>query len=543
MLDIIKRLPTIILKWIGPNLHQYWSTKQPQSWLLALVIGLSVSLAAIVFRELIGYVQFVWLGDRSENVASVASNLPWYIVFFAPVIGGFLVGLCLIYLLPLRRTFGVADVIEARAYGGRPIEILPAISSAFVTIISLGSGASAGREGPMVHFGAAVSATVTNFFKMPSWCDRTLMACGVASAVSASFNAPMAGVLFAHEVILGHYSMRSFVPIVISSVAGTIFSRAWFGNVAAFNIPTYQITSLWEFPAFVLLGIVCAIVAILFQFALMSSEFVARNIDIPLWTRPVIGGMLIGTIAIFLPEILGVGYEATDMALKNQLPLLLMFTLIIAKTIATAITLASRFGGGVFSPALYLGAMTGGTFGLIAANMFPQFASGEGLYALLGMGAVAAAVLGAPISTTMIVFELTGGYGLTIALLLVVSIANGINNAIHGHSIFQWQLEMRGLFLHDGPHHHMMRSRRVRDFMMPLAENEEQPQLPEDFPHLKPGDTLEAALRIFDSGTEPRLPVVDEKDDKKIIGWANQVQALAYCNAALVEAIDEEHHH
>jgi len=511
--------------------------------MLALLIGLSVSVAAILFRELIGYTQLLWLGDRSENVASIARSLPWYIVFFAPVIGGIVVGICLVYLLPLRRTGGVADVIEARALGGRNIELKPAISSAVVTAISLGSGASAGREGPMVHFGAAISTAMAKFFKMPNWCDRTFLACGVASAVSASFNAPLAGVLFAHEVILGHYSMRAFVPIVISSVAGTIFSRLWFGDVAAFDIPDFQITSLWEFPAFALLGIVCAIVAILFQFAIMSSEFVARKITVPLWSRPIIGGVIIGAMAVFLPEILGVGYEATDMALKNQLPLMLMFTLIIAKTIATAITLASRFGGGVFSPSLYLGAMTGGTFGLIAGSVFPQFASSEGLYALLGMGAVAAAVLGAPISTTMIVFELTGGYSLSIALLLVVSISNGINNAIHGHSIFQWQLETRGLFLYDGPHRYLMRTKRVMDFMDIPEEGETLPQIEPDAPRLRPTDTLEAALRVFDTGVESTLPVVDELDENKIIGQASQVKALRYFNTALADAIDEEHQH
>ena len=542
MLDIIKGLPSTIINWIKPNLRQFWSTKQPQAWILALIIGLGVSIAAIIFRELIGYVQLLWLGDSSENVATAARNLPWYLVFFAPVIGGVIVGLCLVYLLPLKRTEGVADVIEARAHGGRTIELKPAIISAFVTIISLGSGASAGREGPMVHLGAAISTFISKMFKMPSWCDRTLMACGVASAVSASFNAPIAGVLFAHEVILGHYSMRAFVPIVISSVAGTVFSRFWFGNAAAFNIPQYQITSLWEFPAFIILGIVCAVVAMLFQSTLMAAEFVARRITMPLWLRPVIGGMLIGLIGVFLPEILGVGYEATDQALKNQLPLLLMFTLIIAKTIATSITLASRFGGGVFTPALYLGAMTGGTFGLIAANIFPHFASSEGLYAILGMGAVAAAVLGAPISTTMIVFELTGGYGVSIALLLVVSIANGINNAVHGRSIFQWQLEIRGLFLLDGHHRHMMKTRWVGDFMIELAQDEHPPDIEDDAPSLLPTDTLEFALRTFDSVVQSRLPVVDVYDGKKVIGWADQIKALSYCNAALVETIDEEHH-
>ena len=184
-----------------------------------------------------------------------------------------------------------------------------------------------------------------------------------------------------------------------------------------------------------------------------------------MWLRPVVGGAAIGAMGVFIPHILGVGYEATDLALWGRLPLMLMLVLIVAKTAATAITLASRFGGGIFSPALYLGAMTGGAYGIIAAYFFPELASSQALYSILGMGAVAGAVLGAPLSTTLIVFELTGGYELSIALLLTTAIAHGLNQAIHGHSYFQWQLEMRGLFVQAGPHRTVIRNVKVMDFM------------------------------------------------------------------------------
>ena len=339
--------------------------------------------------------------------------------------------------------------------------------------------------------------------------------------------------------------MRAFVPIVISSVAGTILSRLWFGDVAAFAIPAYQITSFWEFPAFALLGIVCALVAVLFQFALMGTDYVARNIEMPLFLRPVAGGVALGFLALAFPQVLGVGYEATDQALRSQMPLWLLLSLLVFKTAATAITLASRFGGGIFSPSLYLGAMAGGAFGIIAASFFPDLASSEGLYAILGMGAVAAAVLGAPISTTVIVFELTGGYALSIGLLLTVSIANGLTQAIHGHSYFQWQLEMRGLFVHDGPQRYLLRQRRVADFMTPLADDDTNtvfdPKKGEAF--LKSSWTLEYALRTFDTGGHARLPVVDERDETRIIAWALQTHALRYFNRALIEATEEEHHH
>ncbi len=169
---------------------------------------------------------------------------------------------------------------------------------------------------------------------------------------------------------------------------------------------------------------------------------------------------------------LGVGYDTTDAALKGNLALHVMLTLIVVKTIATAIALGSRLGGGVFSPALYLGAMTGGAFGLIAAGAFPEMGSSEGLYAILGMGAVAAAVLGAPISTTVMVFELTGGFALSLALMLTVAIGNGISQAILGRSLFQAQLESRGIVLHDGPHRTLLREIRVADIMQGPGEGQ-----------------------------------------------------------------------
>ncbi|MEM7462977.1 MAG: chloride channel protein [Pseudomonadota bacterium] len=544
MPDFFSNQIKVITGWIEPNIRLWLETRQPQMWVLATVAGLAVSVAAILFRELIGFVQLFWLGDSSENVASAARDLPWYMILAGPTIGGFVVGLALYYLVPSRRTAGVADVIEARARSGSHLGMRYALTSAVITAISLGAGGSAGREGPVVHLGASLASATGRLFRLPDWAKRTILAGGVAAAVSASFNAPIAGVLFAHEVILGHYAMRAFVPIVLASVAGTILSRLWFGDVAAFIIPEYQITSFWEIPAFALLGVVCALVSILFQVSLISTDYVARNLKIHIILRPVIGGLAIGTIALAFPEILGVGYEATDDALRNQLSLWLMLSLLVAKTAATAITLASRFGGGVFSPSLYLGAMAGGAFGLIASKVFPDLASSEALYAILGMGAVAAAVLGAPISTTVMVFELTGGYALSIALLLCVSVANGVNHAIHGHSFFQWQLEMRGLFVADGPSRHVMRAQRVRDFMVPIGEEEnDKLEDPDALPVLHPGDTLEKALRTFDSGGHERLPVVEEKAPETIVGWADQVRALRYFNKALVEASEEEHHH
>nr|WP_320141518.1 chloride channel protein [uncultured Cohaesibacter sp.] len=533
----------LIRSWIEPNWSIYLSTQQPKLWFFSILIGFLVSLAAILFRLGIGGVQWFWLGTGGENIISAIRAAPPWLVVAAPTLGGVFVGAFLQYIHPIKRAEGVADVIEARARGGRGLRFWQALDSAAVTIISLGAGASAGREGPIVHLGASLARSLGRKLTIPAAAQRVLLACGVASAVSASFNAPIAGVLFAHEVILGHYAVSAFVPIALASAVGTTFSRLFFGDVASFIIPDYQITTYWELPSFALLGIVCAIVAVLFQTSLLGTDWIARHIKMPLIYRPIIGGFLVGLIALAYPEVLGVGYEATDLALKQQLPLTMLLSLIAAKALATSITLASRFGGGIFSPSLYIGAMVGGTFGLIAQPLLPEIASTHGLYALLGMGAVASAMLGAPISTTMIVFELTGGYALSIALLVTVSISNGLAVALSGRSYFHWQLGMRGIFLHEGSHRYIVKNTTISDFYTPLAADTpiEDTVLDHTMEPIRLLDTLELALKKFDDNGGSNLAVLDPEKPGRILGWARQVDALRYFNAVLINTQVEEH--
>ncbi|MEJ8574310.1 chloride channel protein [Microbaculum marinum] len=542
MLSPLRRGAALIGNWIAPNLRDCTGSRQPTIWLTAIGVGVTAAIGAIIFRLAISAFQIPWLGTASEHIATAARAAPWWMVLLAPAVGGLIVGLTLEYLIPGKRVEVVADVIEARALPSHQLTMRIGLGSAFVSALSLGTGASAGREGPVVHLGATLAAALTRALHLPAAARRTLLGCGVAAAISASFNAPIAGVLFAHEVILGHFAPTAFVPIVISSTVAAVISRWWFGDFPAFVVPHYQVTTYWEVPAFALLGLTCGLVAIIFQFSLVGTDWVARRMPIPLVLRPVLGGFAIGAIALVFPEILGVGYEATDQALNHALPLTMLLALIVVKTAATSITLASRFGGGIFSPSLYLGAMTGGAFGLIAASVFPDMASSHGLYAILGMGAVAGAVLGAPISTTLIVFELTGGYALSIALLLTVSIANGFNRAIHGRSFFHWQLESRGLFLAEGAHRRIVRNVRVSDFMRPLGDGETPfPVDSEETPTLKTEDILEIALRRFDETGQPRIAVASRTDPPMVVGWAHQIDALDRFAKELVEANVEEH--
>lgn len=543
MRGMLSSAAEFIRETILPNLRALVRSRQPVVWLLAIVVGVAVAYAILVFRSAIGIVQFMWLGTMIERVASWAANKPAALIILAPAAGGLVVGLLLQHVIPGRRAEGVADVIEARATSGAQLPFMAGLGNALVAAISLGAGASAGREGPAVHLGAVLASGLGRFFQLPPSAARALLGCGVAAAVSASFNAPLAGALFALEVVLGHYALSAFIPIVIATVGATVVTRLHFGDFPAFTIYDSQITSAFEFPAFLLLGVICGVVAIAFQFLVMGADRAARGVAIPLWLRPVIGGLIIGVIGVFFPQILGVGYEATDLALKQHFGLAMLLALIVAKMAATAITLASRFGGGVFSPSLYLGAMTGGAFGIIAGSLYPDLASSSSVYAIIGMGAVSAAVLGAPISTTLIVFELTGGYDVTIALLLAISASSALMQAVHGRSLFHWQLQTRGLILHEGGHHHIAHNIKVRDFLTTFDDHKSDVPSPLDpeIPLLAPGDTLEHALRAFDTCGRSRLLVSAGTGNGDLLGWAEQIKALDAYNAALIEASIEEH--
>jgi CIC family chloride channel protein len=297
--------------------------------------------------------------------------------------------------------------------------------------------------------------------------SRTLLGCGVAAAVASAFNAPIAGVFFALEVVIGHYALTAFSPVVIASVIGTIVSRAHFGDDVFFTLPPQSVASLLEFPAFVLLGLVAGGVAIAFLKTVSLVDAVHRRLAVPLWLRPALAGLAVGAIALAFPEVLGIGYETTDATLNDAFGLTAILGLALAKGLATAVCLGSRYGGGVFSPALVLGALVGVGFDKIAEALFPELSSSAALYGVLGMGAVAGAVLGAPISTIIMIFELTHDYGVTFALMVAVAVATLFTMQVHGHSFFTWQLARAGLHLGRALELRLLERRRVGEIMTP----------------------------------------------------------------------------
>ena len=417
---------------------------------LALVVGCASGAAVVLFREAIDLVQMAVYGTDHDRLSMHVARLPWWQVLLAPAAGGLVVGLFIYFFLPGRRSQGVADVIEAEQIHGGWMSSRVGLLSAIASALSIGAGASVGREGPAVHLGASLGAWLARRLHLTRSLNRTLLGCGVAAAVAGSFNAPLAGALFANEVVIGHYALKAFAPVVVASVAGTAISRYYFGDFPAFALVNNPLASFWEFPAFVGLGVACAVCAILLMHSIVVATELSKRTPIPSWTKPAVAGLAIGAMALVMPQVLGVGYGVTEDAMLHVYGFGTLLIILAAKIIATAISLGWGFSGGVFSPALVVGAVCGGAYGIVATSIFPDLSAGVPAYTVVGMGAVAAAVLGAPISTTLIIFEMTSDYTLTLAVMVAVVVASEFSHHFYDRSFFVRQLRERGMDLKQG---------------------------------------------------------------------------------------------
>jgi CIC family chloride channel protein len=511
-------------------------------WVWGLIVGVAAAYATILFRLAIQAAQWLAYGEFSEALAGAAAGLSPVHVALAPVACGLIVGGLLwlggrLKLLPEARAFGVADVIEARAVKAGRVDFRAAVYSAVVSAVSLGGGASAGREGPAVHLGAAFASMWSKTLDLSAREGRTLAACGAGAAVAASFNAPIAGAVFAFEVVLGHYALRTMAPVAAASIAGALIARAHLGDQPAFLMPDISTASYYDFPAAAVLGVVAAGVAIVFMrvtlLGLDRAPRLARSIGLPIWALPPIGGVLLGLLAVRFPEVLGVGYEPTARALADDFALGALLTLLALKIVATAASIACRFGSGVFSPSIYLGAMTGAAFGAVLALAPGDLFASAPFFAVVGMGAVAGAVLGAPLSTTLIVFELTASYDAAIASLVAVSLATIVTQKVVGGSYFQRQIEPRGYELRQGPQRVILMTVRVRDFMTTIAASHD--QSPPEGPALYEDDTLGRALGFLEAEGLDGAPVKARASDA-VTGWVTRADALLAYNTRLVDA-------
>ncbi|MDP6035935.1 MAG: chloride channel protein [Verrucomicrobiota bacterium] len=390
------------------------------------------------------------------------TDVPKWHILLALTLGGLFIG-ALYRALKLARGHGPADAIIARISNDGILPIKEGIGTALICISSIGLGASVGRYGPAVHLGATLGSGFSTAFNLGRVNTVTFLGCGVASAIATSFNTPIAAVIFAHEAIIGHYSLRAFAPITIAAVTGNEVAKMngrffdGFQNLTQFTelVPT-------QYPLFAVVGLISAVFALIYMRSLVTIDKMMRESRIPQWLRPAIAGLSIGIIAIWLPNLLGLVEETTSQVIQDQgveYTLKLLCLLIVFKIASTALCLGSGMHGGVFGPALCFGAMVGAAFAMIYDPSQYQ------IFALASMGACISSVVGAPISTILIVFELNQNYSVATAVMVSVVVSNLVTNRFFARSFFLFQVQAAGFDINAGREVLILGRRTIREVM------------------------------------------------------------------------------
>ena len=434
---------------------------------VAILVGAAASLAAIGFVDAIHY-----LNDRlliSPYARIQADDRPGLVAaatVLVPAAGGLVVGLLVHFLVREKRGLAPPDAILAAQTNGPAPTLKSGVASTLAALVSLGSGASVGQYGPLVYLGA-MFGNLAGRLRLNLRHQRSIaIACGVAAAISTAFNAPIAGLVFAHEVILRHYSLRAFAPVTVAAATGYIIANVIFDRPALFLVSFDRVEHSYEFLFFALEGVLCAGLAWVFMMLLRLSTTTARRyIGLP-WARPAIAGLVLGLVALWIPEVLGIGQETLRFAtIEGAFGIGELGLIIVAKLVLTALCVGFGFVGGVFSPELLIGILFGAFYGLVLPYIAPVPHSGLVVYAICGMMALASSVIGAPLTTILIVFELTRSYDLTIAAMVSVVFANLISYRVIGRSLFDLQLRARGFDLALGRGKAILETHRIGDYL------------------------------------------------------------------------------
>ena len=575
--------PTLFERWAARPMARLLDRLAPPPALMlsivAVVVGVATGYGAVIFIRILQYVQ---------GIAEIVRNDYGVLgMFLALGVGGALGAPLIVYLASEARGHGVPEVMMAIAVQGGRIRPRVVVVKAIASALTIGSGGSAGREGPIVQIGSALGSTLGQWLAFSEERIKVLVAAGAAGGIAATFNAPIAGVIFALEVILGEFGVSYFGIVVIASVSASIVSRAFLDASPAFHVPAYGLNSIWEIPLYVVVGFISAFLAVFFIKILYKAEDVFESWHFPEVAKPVVGMLLTGVVALFYPQVLGPGLHFIGEAIAENMNLSigLLAPLAIAKLVATSMTLGAGNSGGVFAPSLFAGAALGGTAGIIFHQLFPQLLINPGAYALVGMAATFAGAARAPITAILIVFEMSNDYRLILPLMLATVISTFIAQHIHPESIYTLKLARRGIVIRHGRDVDIMQSITVEQAMqrspatvqedLPVSElgqaftaahvhgfpvvndkgelvgivalsDYERAVGREDFDKLRVGDimtrdlvvvypdeNLWEALRKLEVRDVSRLPVVSRRDPRRLLGIIRRRDILRAYNVAV----------
>ena len=555
--------------------------------ILAALLGFFAGFASTFFRWMIEFFESIF-SIKGFSLVGIPPQVYPFLLPLMPMLGGFFIGLICKFFPNAVKENGVHKVMYAVALNGGKVRKRTIASCAVTSSLTIGSGGSAGREGPTVQIGAAVGSTIGQLLHLSTERMRVLVGCGAAAGIAASFNAPLAGVLFALEIILGDFTIHTFSPIIIASVIGTVTGRALEGNEVTFNVPIHELVHPAEIIFYLVLGILCGLVARLFTFIYFYTQQVfEEKLNIADLYKPAIGGLIVGMISISMPQILGNGYEAMEQALTGQIFFGLAFLLIFMKIICTSITLGSGGMGGVFAPSLFIGAMLGTAYGSGVHFFFPTLSASAETYSVVGMGAVAGAVMQAPLTNILMLFELTNDYTLILPIMATCIAASYTYQKFSKQSIYVQNLLNKGINIRHGREASIMNSIKVRDvmstdittiaqetpfrkiletisysknFYFPVLDKEGdmtgilsfsdirevifEEQLGDllvagelannNVVSLTPQQNLNEAMEIFSQLDVDQLPVVRSEDKLKVIGILSRSEMMASYNRAIL---------
>jgi len=433
----------------------------------SMIVGVLGGAANILFRSTLQFVHNVVFVHGSQLLGITRGG--WYraLLPLLPMTGALL-------LIPLSLLFpgevngyGFAKFLEAVNIKGGFLKFRNIILKTVGPALTIGSGGSAGVEGPIAVIGGTVGSTVGRLFKTSGKRTKLLIAAGSAAGIAATFNAPIAGVMFSTEIVLlGDYEIASFAAIVIASGIATVVSRGYYGTNPAFIVPQYELVSIFELPLYLVLGLVIGFTSVFYvrTFYRLQDEFEALKMHPQM--MPVLGAFLVGCLGIFLPEIMGNGYEFIEKSLHENILFPILVLLVFFKVVATSITLGSGGAGGVFAPALFIGAMTGGSFGYVVHRLFPYLTATPGAYATVGIGAFLAATTHAPLTGIFLLFEMTGNYKIIVPLMFSSIIGTLIAKRLYHDSIDTAELTRKGIKLHAGKEQSIMGRIKVADVLV-----------------------------------------------------------------------------
>jgi len=485
----------------------------------AILIGAGTGLGAVFFIWLIGVVEKVFF----EGGEALFGGMGRWLLILIPAVGGLIAGPIIAFFASEAKGHGVPEVMQAIALRGGRIRPRVVVAKIAASAVCIGSGGSAGREGPIVQVGAALGSTLGQLLKLSSGRIRNLVACGAAAGIAATFNAPIAGVVFAMEVILGELHMGDLGNVIVSALTASTIARVFLGDNPAFAIPRHAMQTPWEVLLYAVLGVLAAFVAVGFIRMLYWFEDLFDEWKFPDAVKPAVGGLLLGVLGFAypialgwggmpasesfatlpitanIPHIFGAGFSTIEDALLGKSSFILLFLLIFLKPLATSFTLGSGNSGGVFAPSLFSGAALGGAFGLVVERLFPGATAGPGAFATVGMAAVFAGAARAPFTAILIVFEMTNDYRLMVPLMAAVIFSMLVAERLHKESIYTLKLTRRGIHLRRGRDVDVMENLTVAEAMRPA---------PEPVPHHLP---LRMVPALLDDARMHGLPVTDEE--------------------------------